>query len=218
MHGASEHERGHLVMGRMFQIFSYLCERHSVEWWAAGGLALAAVRGNQILPWSGDLDVAMSHENRQKFIRYCVPELPKSIFYQSPDTDPMLGPSSTHRLRDRYSNYSQYNQWYPVKHHNGLMIDIFVCVEGRDLGFGLGEWNKEKTHPLLTTRFLGSPCYLSKNHHNDNLTIYGEDYLTQTRQCHSGAWHSTQACDHPESLEWNDEAHQSEHANTPSSG
>lgn len=116
-----------LVMLRMLKIFDYLCERHGIKYFLTGGSLIGAVRHKGFIPWDDDLDVGMTRENYEKFIRLAVPELPNDIFFQNPQTDPYY-PQNTNveaRLRDKYSSYSHIgkpnNKW-----HEGLQVDLFV--------------------------------------------------------------------------------------------
>ena len=206
MQGNTELERGHLVLARMFRVFAYLCELHHIQWWAAGGTMLGALRGGEILPWSGDIDICMTPDSLLRFWRECVPLLPQSMFFQSAHTDPFFRSTHTCNLRDRYSNYYEWAEWNPsCRHHNGLQLDLFIESEGLSTWPSLGPWKPENTFPLVKGRFLGMDCYLEKEYQRSCEILYGKEYMTIEKQNHSGRWHATRACDHPASLEWVDE-------------
>jgi len=140
--GKNELERGHLVLARMYKIFVFLCEKYKIEWWAAGGTILGAIRTQKILPWSGDLDICMTNDDFIKFKKFCVGELPKSIFLQTCETDQYFTPKYKCNLRDRYSNYYEYADVHKdCRHHNGLQIDIFIFHENLCLWPSLGKWD-----------------------------------------------------------------------------
>ena len=203
MLGSNEHERGQRVLARMFRVFVYLCEQHQVQWWAAGGTMLAAMRGGEMLPWSGDIDLCMTRDELLRFWRLCVPRLPGSMFFQSAHTDPFFRSRYTCNLRDRYSNYYEWAAKNPdCRHHNGLQLDLFIVNEGQCLWPSLGPWRAEETFPLVKSRFLGADCYLEKNYREVCEALYGKEYMTLVRQNHSGRWHATRPCDHPESRVW----------------
>ena len=111
----------------MLKILDYLCDKHGISYFLSGGTLLGAIRHKGFIPWDDDLDIGMTRENYEKFVRLAVPELPNDIFFQNPETDihyPKLCNVDA-RLRDKYSSYDhigiENNKW-----HEGLQVDIFV--------------------------------------------------------------------------------------------
>jgi lipopolysaccharide cholinephosphotransferase len=116
-----------IVMLRLLKIFDHLCRKYEIEYFLTGGTLLGAIRHQGFIPWDDDIDVGMTRSNYEKFIKYAVPHLPKEIFFQTPETDPLY-PSTCNvdaRLRDKYSSYRQMDGTFK-KWHEGLMLDIFV--------------------------------------------------------------------------------------------
>jgi lipopolysaccharide cholinephosphotransferase len=125
--GDSRLRQCQLVMLRMLKVFDYLCLKHDIKYFLTGGSLLGAVRHKGFIPWDDDLDVGMTRENYEKFVRVAVADLPNDIFFQTPQTDQYYPVNSNvdARLRDKYSSYIHRdgcaNKW-----HEGLQLDIFV--------------------------------------------------------------------------------------------
>ena len=123
--GETRLKQCHLVMTRMLKIVDYLCAKHNIKYFLTGGSLLGAIRFNGIIPWDDDMDIGMTRDNYEKFVKYAVPEFPRDIFFQSDETDPLF--PACHiieaKIRDRYSSYTheKKKRWM-----DGLMIDIFV--------------------------------------------------------------------------------------------
>jgi lipopolysaccharide cholinephosphotransferase len=112
-----------LVMIRMLKILDYLCNKYEVSYFLTGGTMLGAIRHEGFIPWDDDLDVGMTRDNYEKFVKYVVPELPQDMFFQNDETDAHY--PSCHimeaKLRDKYSRYNTGKRW-----HNGLQIDLSI--------------------------------------------------------------------------------------------
>ena len=115
-----------MVMLRMLKIFDYLCNAHDIKYFLVGGTLLGSIRHKGFIPWDDDLDVGMTRENYEKFVKLCVPQLPNDIFFQTPETDPTFPVCHQveAKLRDKYS--SLYNPHNKEGYHDGIQQDIFV--------------------------------------------------------------------------------------------
>lgn len=126
--GKTRLEQCHFVMLRMLKIFDYLCTKHQINYFLAAGTLLGAIRHKGFIPWDDDLDIGMTRANYEKFVKLAVPELPKEIFFQTPETDPYF-PSCFRgeaKLRDKYSSYMVKKRADSPKYQNGLMLDLLV--------------------------------------------------------------------------------------------
>jgi len=114
------------VVLRMLKILDYLCNAHDIKYFLVGGTLLGSIRHEGFIPWDDDLDIGMTRENYEKFVKHCVPQLPRDIFFQTPETDPPFPVCHQveAKLRDKYS--SLYNPHNNEGYHDGIQLDIFV--------------------------------------------------------------------------------------------
>jgi len=126
--GNSQLRKCQLVMLRMLKIFDFLCARHDVKYFLVEGSLRGAILYQGFLPWDDDLDIGMTRDNYERFIKKVVSELPNDIFFQNDETDPYY--PSCHvveaKLRDKYSSYKRENRNNKNTFHDGLQIDISV--------------------------------------------------------------------------------------------
>jgi lipopolysaccharide cholinephosphotransferase len=125
--GENKLQQSQQVMLRLLKIFDFLCRKHGIEYFLTFGTLLGAIRHNGFIPWDDDMDVGMTYENYNKFLKLAVPELPKDIFFQNSFTDPHYSNTDPvdAKLRDRYSSYTHLNG-SKKQCHDGLQLDIFV--------------------------------------------------------------------------------------------
>lgn len=120
-------KEGQKKMTRMLYEFDKLCRKYGLVYWVMGGTLVGTLRHSGWVPWDGDLDVAMLYKDYQKFWQVRN-ELPNDMWLQDGKYDKYH--HKVHRkIRDKNSCYSSI---IPIKHHNGLELDIFIYHDEGD--------------------------------------------------------------------------------------
>jgi len=100
-----------------------ICEKHNIEYFAACGTTLGAIRHNGFIPWDDDIDVGMTRDNYDKFLKVVKQELSSEFFFQDFNTDPKC-PFYFSKIR---LNNTLFVERYlkDIKMHHGIYLDIF---------------------------------------------------------------------------------------------
>ena len=72
----------------VLQTIREICERHNITWFADYGTLLGAVRHKGFIPWDDDMDIGMTRDNLNEFIKYAKDELPDEYKLLCMDLEP----------------------------------------------------------------------------------------------------------------------------------
>lgn len=102
-----------------------ICKKHDIDYFAADGTLLGAIRHGGFIPWDDDIDVMMSRENYIKFCKFAKKELKAPYFLQTEETDPtsILGLA---KIRNSDTTMIlKAHEYRNFKFNQGCFIDIF---------------------------------------------------------------------------------------------
>lgn len=114
--------------------FIKICKKHNIQFYAAGGTMLGAVRHKGIIPWDDDIDVMMLRSEFEKFCKIAPQEFQHPYFFQTEETDhgcyrghaQLRNSLTTGVLASGFDEKKNINQ--------GIFIDIFPLDNVPDIG------------------------------------------------------------------------------------
>jgi lipopolysaccharide cholinephosphotransferase len=100
-----------------------VCEENDIKYFIIAGTALGAVRHRGFIPWDDDLDIGMTRENYNKFLKIAPKKLPQDLFLQTVETDP----KSIFYFAKVRKQGTKFVERYcrNIDMHQGVFIDIF---------------------------------------------------------------------------------------------
>ena len=109
----------------VMQYIDKLCVANRIEYYIIGGTALGAVRHGGFIPWDDDLDIAMTRDNYNKFIKLCNSDkFDKSMYYFQQERKDWIGYFSKVRLLGTYFEEIASKDSVPIE-KQGIFVDIF---------------------------------------------------------------------------------------------
>lgn len=142
-----------LTQLEILDVVDKICKENNIEYSLYAGTLLGAVRHKAFIPWDDDLDICMSRENYNRFIKLWPNVQPKGYLLQNKDNTPGFTQSFT-KIRKENTNFLQY-EWEKGRYHTGIFIDIFPIdriPEGKISRF-LYYWNTMQ-YQLYTREFV----------------------------------------------------------------
>lgn len=100
-----------------------ICKKYNIEYTLIGGTLLGAIRHKGFIPWDDDLDILMSRENYNLFIKKAKEELNDKFFLQALETEPHYGLPFA-KIRENDTLFLE-NMSKNVDINQGIYIDIF---------------------------------------------------------------------------------------------
>lgn len=103
----------------LLEFLKGICQRHGIQYFAAYGTLLGAVRHHGFIPWDDDIDVGMLRPDYNRFLEVAGEEVREPYFLQNMYSDRAIQFS---KIRDSRTTAVEFPDW-PI--HQGIFIDIF---------------------------------------------------------------------------------------------
>lgn len=100
-----------------------LCKINDIEYYLLGGSAIGAVRHKGFIPWDDDLDIIMTHENYERFIKVCREQLDKSKYYVQVGLEDW--PLYFTKIKLKGTLLEEYDAYATNDNMKGIYVDIF---------------------------------------------------------------------------------------------
>ena len=115
----------HDVELEILKEFDRICRKNKIEYYLIGGSLIGAVRHNGFIPWDDDVDVCLTRDNYDKFIKVQAKELDKKrFFFESIETDKECGMLFS-KLKRKDSEYLEVTSSKDDS-RAGIWIDVFA--------------------------------------------------------------------------------------------
>lgn len=101
-----------------------ICEENNINYSLSGGTLIGAVRHKGFIPWDDDIDMAMTRENYDKFLKIAPEKIDGNRFYiVNYETDPNVGEPFTKVMRKGTVFQESFSE--NTNASNGVFVDLF---------------------------------------------------------------------------------------------
>jgi len=119
----TELARLHTVLYEILGEIVRVCKVLDIPYFIQGGSGIGAFFEQAILPWDDDIDVGMSRENYERFLREAPSVLGPDYFLQHPGSEPHT-PFYFAKLRRNGTTFAEH-QFFSLPINHGIFVDIF---------------------------------------------------------------------------------------------
>ena len=142
---------------------SVVCEKHNIQWYAAYGTLLGAIRHEGFVPWDDDVDIWVMRKGYNKLMEVLPKELPEGFMVQSCLTD--VGYDQFHSCVNNGNGVSIRKEW--LNEFHGCPFTVAIDVFPLDY-LPRNESEREIQQNLF--RMTGQAAALAKEMQNKQLS------------------------------------------------
>ena len=120
---AEELERLQNVLYELLEEIIRICDKYGISYFIIGGTAIGAFFEQKIIEWDDDIDIGMTRENYEHFLRVAPSELKSDYFLQWMGTEPET-PFYFAKVRKNNTLFVE-KDFADLPIHQGIYLDIF---------------------------------------------------------------------------------------------
>lgn len=113
----------HNVLFEILEEVVKICEKNDLTYFLISGTLLGAIRHKGFIPWDDDLDIAMSRQDYEIFLKLCQNQLKDNYYIHYHLTDPNYWLPFA-KVRKNGTIFEE-KAVVSIKSHKGIFIDIF---------------------------------------------------------------------------------------------
>lgn len=135
------------------RVIDDFCKKNDISYSLYGGTLIGAARHQGFIPWDDDLDICMSRDNYNKFIKLWEQNPPDGYILQNKENAPLF-PSSFTKIRKDHTTFL-HDEIDRGRFHTGIFVDVFPIdrVPKHTFSRMLFYWRYMQYH-LLTREYI----------------------------------------------------------------
>ena len=107
----------------ILDLIDQICSKNDIHYSLYVGSLLGTVRHHGYIPWADDLDICMSRENYERFIKVWNNDEHPGYILQNKANTPSFTQSFT-KIRKDHTTFLQFD-WEKGRYHTGIFVDVF---------------------------------------------------------------------------------------------
>ena len=112
-----------LVIMQIMKDIDDICRRNNIDYYLNGGSAIGAVRHKGFIPWDDDLDLMMTFDNYERFIKACREQLDPDKYYVQEGLKDW--PLNFTKIKLLGTCFDEPEAYVKDERQRGIFIDVF---------------------------------------------------------------------------------------------